>query len=178
MSIPTQIAETVQTAHIQRSPSPNHDLAPSTTASAKEPVDLDEKDLHNKKLPKRPSSIDDISLDSEDDEDNSSEIPLSVLRPHPRSPKAHFPPMPDMRFEQSYLHSLKEADTWWKVALITVRDQMVMPLAQGVLYNLALAGWQYWNKSAQLSGSSAGARVRRWWYGVNNWKIPGEKKRL
>lgn len=131
MSIPTQIAETVQTAHIERSPSPNHDLAPSTTASAKQPVDLDEKaHLHNKKLPKRPSSIDDISLDSEDD-DNSSEIPLSVLRPHPRGgsgSKHHFPPMPDMRFEQSYLHSLKDADTWWKVALITVRDQVCLPM--------------------------------------------------
>lgn len=55
---------------------------------------------------------------------------------------------------------------------------MVMPLAQGLLYNLALAGWQYWNKSAQYSGSTAGARIRRWWYGVNNWKIPSEKKRL
>lgn len=117
MSIPTQVAETVQTAHIERAPSPSHDLAPSTTASTKEPVEL-----KHHKLPKRPSSIDDISLDSEDD--NSSEIPLSVLRPHPRSPKHHFPPMPDMRFEQSYLHSLKDADTWWKVALITVRDQV------------------------------------------------------
>ncbi|KAK7908611.1 hypothetical protein PG985_015914 [Apiospora marii] len=173
MSIPTQLAETVQTAHIERAPSPNHDLAPSTTTSTKEPVEL-----KHHKLPKRPSSIDDVSLDSEDDDNASSEIPLSVLRPHPRSPKHHFPPMPDMRFEQSYLHSLKDADTWWKVALITVRDQMVMPLAQGVLYNLALCGWQHWNKSAQLSGSSVGARVRRWWYSVNNWKIPSEKKTL
>ncbi|KAK6843717.1 hypothetical protein PG995_002673 [Apiospora arundinis] len=172
MSIPTQIAETVQTAHIERSPSPAHDLAPSTTASTKQPVDID-----RKKLPKRPSSIDSISLDSHDSEDED-EIPLSVLRPHPRNPKHHFPPMPDMRFEQSYLHSLQNADTWWKVALVTVRDQMVMPLAQGLLYNLALAGWQYWNKSAQYSGSTAGARIRRWWYGVNNWKIPSEKKRL
>ncbi|KAK8090232.1 hypothetical protein PG997_005193 [Apiospora hydei] len=172
MSIPTQIAETVQTAHIEPSPSPAHDLAPSTTTSTKEPVDLE-----HHKLPKRPSSIDDddISLDSHSD-DESSDIPLSVLRPHPRSPKHHFPPMPDMRFEQSYLNSLKDADTWWKVALVTFRDQMVMPLAQGVLYNLALAGWQHWNKSAQLTGSSAGARIRRWWYSVNNWKIPSEKR--
>jgi hypothetical protein len=32
--------------------------------------------------------------------------------------------MPDLRFEQSYLHSIRNADTWWKVGWITVRDQV------------------------------------------------------
>lgn len=53
----------------------------------------------------------------------------------------------------------------------------MMPLAQGVLYNLAICGWQFWNRNAQYSGSTAGARLRRWWYEVNNWKIPQKAKR-
>lgn len=52
----------------------------------------------------------------------------------------------------------------------------MMPFAQGILYNLAICGFQHWNRNAQLSGNSAGARVRRWWYGVNKWALP-EKAR-
>ena len=52
-----------------------------------------------------------------------------------------------------------------------------MPLMQGIVYNLAICGWQYWNRGARVHGSSAGARLRRWWYGVNNWPIPPEKSR-
>ncbi|KAI8964100.1 DUF1770-domain-containing protein [Daldinia sp. FL1419] len=161
-SIPTQIAETIQTAHIQRDPSPRHDLNPSSSLSEKQPVRLE-----NRRHDSIDSIDDDIDIDDEDDE---SEIPISVLKPHPRS--RNLPPMPDLRFEQSYLHSISKADTWWKVGWITVRDQMMMPFAQGVLYNLALHGWHHWNKNAQISGNSVGARLRRWWYGVNNWPLP------
>ena len=45
------------------------------------------------------------------------------------------------------------------------------PLLQGIIWSLALHGWRYWNRSAQLSGSSVGAKVRRWWYKTNNWSI-------
>ncbi|KAI0024921.1 hypothetical protein F4780DRAFT_775401 [Xylariomycetidae sp. FL0641] len=146
-----ELASTVQSAHVKRHPSPTHDANPSTAASARHPVDPDD----------------------EDDDDVDSEIPLSVLRPRPR--KHSFPPMPDLRFEQSYLHSLRGAEgRWGVVAWVTVRDQVLMPFAQGVLYNLALCGWQHWNRNAQMSGNSAGARLRRWWYGVNNWPLPGE----
>jgi hypothetical protein len=182
-SIPLQFAETLQTAHINRSPSPTHDLNPSTAASKKEPVTIDDHPIH------------DDSIDGEDHEDGD-DIPYSVLRPRRRS--ANLPPLPDLRFEQSYLHSIANADTWWKVVLITARDQVrydllmadvfvtyrlltdgqvVMPLAQGLLYNLAICGWQTWNKGVRLSGNSVGARVRRWWWGVNNWPIPGESQK-
>lgn len=50
--------------------------------------------------------------------------------------------------------------------------QVIMPLTQGILYNLVLCGWQHWNTNARLHGQTFGARARRWWYGVNNWKIP------
>ncbi|KAI3337133.1 DUF1770-domain-containing protein [Xylariaceae sp. AK1471] len=172
-SIPTQIAELVQTAHIKRDPSPRHDLNPSTAASAKEPVYLSPSSspLRRPRANNRHDDLDDI-----DDED----IPISVLvrpREAPRRRRAQpLPPMPDLRFEQSYLHSIAGAETWWRVAWITVRDQIMMPLAQGVLYNLAIVGWQHWNRNAQISGSSAGARLRRWWYGVNNWPLPARAK--
>ncbi|KAM0820650.1 hypothetical protein AB5N19_06470 [Seiridium cardinale] len=171
MSIPTQIAETVQTAHINRAPSPHHDANPSTSASVKEPVRVaypgpDDDTVH-------PHLDDDEAADSIADDE--SEIPISVLRPHRR--RQDFPPMPDLRFEQSYLHSIEDAQSWGRVAWITVRDQIMMPFAQGILYNLAICGWQFWNKNAQYSGSTVGARIRRWWYGVNNWSIPQKSKR-
>ncbi|KAI1484042.1 DUF1770-domain-containing protein [Daldinia eschscholtzii] len=168
-SIPTQIAETIQTAHIQQDPSPHHDLNPSSSLSQKQPVHLRTRHDSVDSI----DSIDSDLVDIDGDDDSGSEIPVSVLKPHPRP--RNLPPMPDLRFEQSYLHSISKADTWWKVAWITVRDQMMMPFAQGVLYNLALLGWHHWNKNAQLSGNSVGARLRRWWYGVNNWPLPPHK---
>lgn len=51
-----------------------------------------------------------------------------------------------------------------------------MPLAQGVIYNLVLCGWQQWNRNAKLHGNSVGARARRCWYGVNNWSVPSHSQ--
>ncbi|KAK7717354.1 hypothetical protein SLS64_002844 [Diaporthe eres] len=149
--IPMQVAETIQTAHINRAPSAQHDLNPSTAADTREPVHLDKDEAH--------------VVDDDDDD-----IPVSVLRPARRF--SNLPPIPDLRFEQSYLHSIQDAKSWWMVAWITTKDQLVMPMLQGVVYNLAWCGWQYWNRNAQMSGNSIGAQVRRWWWGVNNWPIP------
>ena len=107
-SIPTQIAEAIQTSHIDRHPDPLFDNAPETAAEKREPVSL-----------RGPSTRDRDDIDSSDDDED---IPYSVLRPATRSQK--LPPLPDLRFEQSYLHSISAADTWWKVALITARDQV------------------------------------------------------
>lgn len=101
--MPTVVAETIQTAHIDRHPDPLRDNAPETAADTKEIV-----------TPK--PDYDDV--DSEEEED----IPYSVLRPTP--PAHKLPPLPDLRFEQSYLNSISKADTWWKVLLITARDQV------------------------------------------------------
>lgn len=101
-----QIAETIQTASIKRHPSPHHDVNPSTAASSKVPVELN-------------SSPDPSDVMSDVDED---EIPLSALRPTPR--RSQMPPLPDLRFEQSYLASIQDAQTWQKVAWITFRDQV------------------------------------------------------
>ncbi|KAI9721511.1 MAG: hypothetical protein M1812_002273 [Candelaria pacifica] len=153
-----QIAETIQTASINRAPSPSHDLNPSTAASSKQPVTVS-----------RPS----ISSSNEEDD----EIPYSTIKPVRR--KANLPPLPDLRFEQSYLASIRQAEEggeWGKVGWITVRDQVFLPLIQGTLWTLALSGWRFWNRSARFSGKSAGSRIRRWWWEVNNWKIPEEGK--
>jgi hypothetical protein len=58
-------------------------------------------------------------VDSDVDED---EIPISVLNPVPR--KQTMPPLPDLRFEQSYLKSIEKAESWKGVAWITLRDQV------------------------------------------------------
>lgn len=116
-----QLAETLQTASIKRHPSPSHDINPSTAASRKEPVRFESE-----------ADLDDVLSDAENaDED---EIPVSVLRPVPRKPQ--MPPLPDLRFEQSYLASIKNADTWQKVAFITLRDQVRNEYTGG-----------YWNSS-------------------------------
>jgi len=124
-SIPLQLAETVQTAHLNRAPSPQHDLNPSTAASRKEPVRLE------------PAFPDDGGIDGdelainhseeeeeEEEEDETEDEGLYRTRIKARPRRHHLPPMPDLRFEQSYLWSIRNADTWWKVGWITVRDQV------------------------------------------------------
>ncbi|KAM0711218.1 hypothetical protein Q7P35_001957 [Cladosporium inversicolor] len=148
-----QMAETLQTAHINPSPSIEHDVNPSTAASEKEPVRLDR------------SPSEDILSDIDEDE-----VPLSILRPAPRKPQ--MPPLPDLRFEQSYLASIKDARDWKVVTYITMRDQIFMPLVQGMAWTLIVSGWRHMNRSSTLKGQSVGAKIRRWWWEVNNWKIP------
>jgi hypothetical protein len=101
-SLPAELTGTIQAASINRHPDPRYDLNPSTAASKKGPVTIP----HSSDL----SDVDD------------DEIPASVLRPLPR--QTTLPPLPDLRFEQSYLKSIDAADTWGKIAYITFRDQV------------------------------------------------------
>jgi hypothetical protein len=103
--IPTEIASVLQGASIKRHPSPRHDLNPSTAASEKQPVTLD---THPD-----PDAESDVAED---------EIPISVLNPVPR--KQNMPPLPDLRFEQSYLKSIEHAESWQSVLWITLKDQV------------------------------------------------------
>ena len=100
-----QAAETIQTAHIRHQPSVEHDMAPETAADRKELVGLD----------------DELDSDAAADVDED-EVPVSILRPTPRKPQ--MPPLPDLRFEQSYLASIKDAKGWQGIAVITIRDQV------------------------------------------------------
>lgn len=58
-------------------------------------------------------------VDSEEED-----IPYSALRPTPQ--QQSLPPLPDLRFQESYMKSISAADTWWKVLLITTRDQVCL----------------------------------------------------
>ena len=149
----SELASAIQSVSIKRDPSPHHDINPSTAASKNEPATL-HSPTH---------SI-------------SSEVSISsdVIRSRPR--RKSFPPIPDFRFEQSYLASIKSAETWWQVAYITTRDQVLLPLTQGILWNLVMHGWRSWNRGAKFSGKSVGAKIRRWWWDVNNWQMPKEAK--
>jgi len=159
-SLPAELGGTIQAGHIRRHPDPRQDIAPSTAA--------DKKEIIGPHGSRRGAYA--YAYAYAGDEDEDEDIPYSALRP----PRKHYslPPLPDLRFEQSYLHSIAAADTWWKVLLITARDQVLIPLAQGVLLNLALVGWQHWNRNARMHGDSVGGRFRRWWYKVNNWRPP------
>ncbi|KAI9677465.1 MAG: hypothetical protein M1817_006419 [Caeruleum heppii] len=150
-----EMAETIQTASINRAPSPHHDLNPSTAASVKQPVT--------------------VSSRASSPAASSRSIPLSAVHPTPR--RTAYPPLPDLRFEQSYLASISQAETRGRVVWITVRDQMLLPLIQGTMWTLVLLGWRSWNKGAELGGRSIGGRIRKWWWGVNNWQLPEEQTR-
>jgi hypothetical protein len=132
-SIPLQLAETVQTAHLKRQPSPQHDLNPSTAASKKEPVELEPVIPDDGGIDEDVITQTEEEEEEEEDEDETEDEALyrSRIKPHPR--RHHLPPMPDLRFEQSYLWSIRNADTWWKVGWITVRDQVsyLPSLSQG-----------------------------------------------
>lgn len=55
---------------------------------------------------------------------------------------------------------------WWKIALLTVKDHVVMPLLQGVAFNLAWFGWKKWNEGVKFVGKGVGGGFyfleRRW----------------
>lgn len=93
------IASTVQSASLNRHPDPVHDLNPSTAASSKQPIS--------------PA----ISVSS-----GANSIPYSTLKPIPR--RSNLPPLPDLRFEQSYLASLQNVEGWTGVLWVTGRDQV------------------------------------------------------
>ena len=153
-SLPAEITSTIQATHINRTPSPHHDINPSTAADTKIPVEA--RSPSRSSPPSSPSAI--------------------PLRPRRRRPT--LPPLPDMRFEQSYLASIPRGASYGTVAFITIRDQVLLPLLQGTLWTLVLVGWRHWNKATRFQGSHLGARIRRWWWDVNNWKIPPEEPAL
>lgn len=100
------LAETIQTASIKEHPSPDHDINPSTAADTKIPLTI------------TTTTTSDLSSPGDVEE----EIPTSILRPQRR--KSTLLPLPDLRFEQSYLASIKGAETTGRVIWITLRDQV------------------------------------------------------
>ncbi|RKF73329.1 hypothetical protein GcM3_094007 [Golovinomyces cichoracearum] len=177
-SIPLQIAETIQTASINSNPTPKQDLNPfSSTSPSYQDTNRKPNDRKYSSLDKAntattktttssaASSVSSIDCDEVNNDRTSFD---SIFRRRNRN----IGPLPDLRFEQSYLNSIAGAKTAWDVAVITFRDQVVLPLLQGTVWSLLLLAWSHWNYTAEISGSSVGAKVRRWWYRKNNWKLP------
>lgn len=108
---PLEFASTLQSASINWNPSTQRDINPSTSASRRVPT-------HIKKYPS--SSL----LDEDEDEYGG----YGVVRPHSHGHELQskkYPPMPDLRFEQSYLKSLEKAEgSWSRIAWITVKDMV------------------------------------------------------
>lgn len=100
-----EIPEIIQSASINRNPDPAHDVNPSTAASEKQPVVI-----------------------GPDSDSETSSIASDIIHPSRAIRPVHrnqtLPPLPDLRFEQSYLASIKDAETWGRVAWITTRDQV------------------------------------------------------
>ena len=163
-NLASELTSAIQSAHIQHHPDPAFDINPSTAASANIPAIEEEQDASP------PTSTDHIAEDDDDTSSISSSVVNTTIRPRPRT--RSFPPLPDMRFEQSYLASISRASDHWEVAYITFRDQVMLPLTQGILWNMVIFGWRHWNRGAQFAGAGLGARFRRWWWEVNDWKLP------
>lgn len=139
--LPVAAQTVAQDTHIVRNPSPRRDVAPSTAADTK---------IH----------VDHHGIDDSDDEDaRSISSSIADYESGRRRGRKQLPPLPDLRFEQSYLASIAPAQgVWWKIALITAKDQLLMPLLQGVGYNLLVAGWKVWNRGARFSGAGVGGK--------------------
>lgn len=167
MNPANELVSALQSVHIREKPSIEHDIAPETSVDRKVPIDI----IPSDEAQASPGS----SRSSRSLSSASSTIPSDIIRARPR--RRTLPPFPDFRFEQSYLASIKNATSNWQVAYITIRDQLVWPLLSGCAYNLAMFGWRYWNRETKLSGVGLGAKIRRWWWEVNNWKVPSAAKK-
>lgn len=42
-------------------------------------------------------------------------------------------------------------------------------------WTLIVAGWRHWNGATKFRGQTMGAKIRRWWWGVNGWVLPDTK---
>lgn len=151
------IAETIQAASLH-GPSGTAG-GPPFTQSTPEPPHYRRHHQERRKLERSPSDADSLSTGIVD--------PSRMVRHESR--KAPLPPLPDLRFEQSYLASLRGAESWGRIAWITMRDQVFLPLIQGTLWTLALCGWRYWHRGAQVTGSTAGFKIRQLWWKLNGW---------
>lgn len=69
------------------------------------------------------------------------------------------PPIPDLRFEQSYRRAISVANgsPFW-TTFITIRDQVLMPFTQGFLWAIIVLGYRFWGTKSAASGSLWGGR--------------------
>ena len=95
-----------------------------------------------------------------------------VTEPSRSTPSAHhrrrhhgpaLPPIPDLRFEPSYLAGLTRAQgSWNKAAWLTIRDQVIYPGLQGFGVALATIAFRSLILRQKESGTAWGLYIRDW----------------
>ena len=166
----SEIASLLQSSSVNKNPDPSKDLSPSTAASKKTPVQPSVAQAHHRPRRTRSRSSKRLPTSSASGECSGEDIPISILQPLPRT-QTHFP-LPDLRFEQSYLSRINTCSSTWSIAWVTFLDQVLFPLVQGIGWNVILSGWRHYNRGVKFQGHGVGARMRRWWWDVNKWKLP------
>jgi hypothetical protein len=159
----------LQDGHIIRNPSPSKDIAPATSAD-KPPVSIALRGhLPSIQFSSSHADLHRLSQREEEDEEieeTASEISLEES-PHviePTKPRRqNLPPIPDLRFEQSYLKQLEAAQgsVFWMI-FITIREQVLFPGLQGFVWALAVTGIRSLRASQAENGRAWGSWVRDW----------------
>lgn len=107
--------------------------------------------------------VDEQENDDEEEEADSISSEARVVKPVPQ-----VRPPPDLRFEESYLRAISAAEgKWWKIAYITVRDQVFMPLVQGTIWSFLLLSASSMRARSGGSGRYYGSSIVRWWRSIN-----------
>jgi len=161
----------VQDSHIVHDPSPSRDVAPSTSAD-RPPISIFHEGLPSMQFASSRSALYLLSQqrqqapseDDQDDDSASSRTSDEDAR-HPQSPpksrRRHLPPIPDLRFEQSYLKQLQAAkgSIFWMI-IITIREQVLLPGIQGFVWALGIAGIRTLRLQQAESGLAWGTWLR------------------
>ncbi|EMR10990.1 hypothetical protein PNEG_00592 [Pneumocystis murina B123] len=74
----------------------------------------------------------------------------------------------DLRFETSYNASLIPAQgSWLRILSITLRDQVLLPFAQGFLWAATLIGLSWVQRTTRNRGFYWGIMINEWWKSLN-----------
>ncbi|ORY86107.1 hypothetical protein BCR37DRAFT_390903 [Protomyces lactucae-debilis] len=97
------------------------------------------------------------------DDDDLAQLPDEV-QPGARPPKPvlfNGTPIPDLRFEQTYLTALNRTDwSHWSVFRVTLVDFLLWPMLQGAVWALALNGFRYLRTSSNSQGKAFGLVIK------------------
>lgn len=137
----------VQDSHITHQPSLSRDSVPSASGD-RAPASIVRDALPSIQFSSSHPDLHRLTQqhheEDTDVDDTDTEITLETS-PHPLSPRksqrSKLPPLPDLRFEQSYLKQLEGANgsIMWMI-IITIREQILFPGLQGFLWALGMAG--------------------------------------
>lgn len=97
------------------------------------------------------------------DDDDMAQLPGEVQQDGRRKAPVLFngTPIPDLRFEQTYLTALNKTDwSHWSVFRVTLVDFLLWPMLQGAVWALALNGFRYLRTSSNSQGKAFGLVIK------------------